>query len=158
MFEKKRDMGIFLAGLVLGLLILILFYFIALKQSDADNNDPGSGRGYTSEYDDVHIADWDGVDIKSAQPFIKEKSIQVIAFVDENGGFYIANRNGEKIEGWCKRDGTKIGEKCSDLLAHKFLYANQLTFIITEGSPGRTNIINGGSSICIDPKTGRPCR
>lgn len=157
MITKKRDVTIFFAGLFIGLLILALLMFV-INWNSFGKKEVATGDKDSSEYADVHLLDWEGVDIESAKPFIADKMIQVIAFVDEKGGFYIANKEGKKIEDWCQRDGTKIGGKCSNLTAKTFLYANQLTFFITTGSPYQMNIVNGGYSVCIDPNTGMPCQ
>lgn len=158
MAEKKRDIVTFFAGLLIGLLILVIYFFISSLWNAADSEGTDSDRGGGTEYADIHLSDWEKVDVKSALPFIKEKKIQIIAFVDEKGGFFFADKAGNRIEGWCLRDGTKIGKACSNLHAREFLYANHLTFIITKGSPMQMNIINGGYSVCIDPNTGMPCQ
>lgn len=142
MIEIKRQGVPFLLGLGIGILVLlaILFLFGVEAFSGSKKWGKGDKPDVTQEkYPTLHLddKDWVKVDLGSAQNFIKEKGIMVVTFIDEKGGFYIADRNGEKIRGWCRREGTQIPDgDCQKLKAERITNFNSLTTFTTEASPG----------------------
>ena len=145
MSEKKKNLAPFVIGLVVG--ILVFFLFLVLFGDKLNLQPDGRDSAQVEPSPTLHLDDWDGVKLESAADFIQEKQIETIAFIDHRGGFYIADRTGAKLTGWCKQNGTSIPEPCSTMHAERITDFNQLTVFITEASPGCPFISAGGMAI-----------
>jgi hypothetical protein len=142
--EGKKPSTPFWLGLGIGLAIFGLFYlFFGFAGQDKLRPAPD---GKQPADPALHLDDWDGVNLDSAAEFIKKRGIDVIAFIDAKGGFYVAGRDGGKLEGWCKNDGTAITGNCTKLHAERISHLNQFTVFVTEASPGCPFYSVGGRS------------
>ena len=143
--EGKKLSTPFWLGLAIGLALFGLFYlFFGIAGHDNPRSLPDDQQPPDAA---LHLEDWDRVDLGSAAAFIKERGIDVIAFIDAKGGFYVAGQDGAKLKGWCKREGTAIPDQCAKVHAEKVSHLNQFTVFVTEASPGCPFYSIGGYSI-----------
>ena len=140
---------------ILGIGGLALFVCLSLFSVDAfsgsKEKDRYHDRGKLPEHPELHFK-WKHVNLKSANDFIRNNDIRAVVLVDKNGGFYIADKNGDEFDGWEKRNGTSLRGKSSVLTGHakgtvSITDWNQLTVFVVEASPGCIPISAGGYSL-----------
>jgi hypothetical protein len=154
MMEMKGRGVPFLFGLVIGILAFLIFLLLFGVESISSSKNEDNREVVDNENQTLYQG-WKSVDLKSAQKFIIDKGVKVVTFIDEKGGFYVANIDGIEIKGWCHREGTQVPDKdeCQDLKAEKITNFNELITFTTEASPGCLNMILGGYSVpCANKK------
>ena len=140
---------------IMGIGGLALFVCISLFSVDAFSGSKDKDRHHDKdklpEHPELHFK-WKHVNLESAKDFIVNNDIRAVVFVDKNGGFYIADKNGQEFYGWKKRDGTSISGHSSLLTKNakgkvSITDWNQLTVFVVEASPGCIPISAGGYSL-----------
>jgi hypothetical protein len=154
----KKNVIPFMIGLLVGLLIIGLA-FLYLDKMGASKLTTSQK---TTKYAPLKLGWGDSVgklNLDSIKPFIAAENIKIITFIDENGGFLVANTLGEEISGWCRMEGTNVGDACSKIKdGSRLVHFNEMTTFMTQASPYRYYMKIDGYTICIDLVTGQLCQ
>ena len=123
---KKRDIRIFFIGLSVGLLVLSFFYACQPEKKQI-------------------------VDLSSAKAFMDDKNIDIVAFIDKYGNYYVTHTDGKKIKSYV---GNAMIESDEDESGDEKIGAHEIKFYILHrgGATARKAKFGGpGDSFCWDP-------
>lgn len=145
----KKNVIPFLVGLLVGLLIIGLF-FLTSDKMDASRS---TSIEKIDEYDPVRTGwskDFGTLNLDPIKPFLISENIKIVTFINENGGFLVANVRGEEISGWHQMDGTKVEGAFSEIKdGSKLVNFNQMTIFATQASPQVEYIKIDGYSVAV---------
>jgi hypothetical protein len=131
MMMKKRDIKIFIIGLSVGVLVLSILYACQPIKKQI-------------------------VDLSSAKAFMTDKNIDIVAFIDKYGNYYVTDKDGKKIKSYV---GNTMTETDEDESGDENIGAHEIKFyILHRGLIAKKARFGGsGDSFCWDPVKQQMC-